>query len=261
MLRVDGKALEYICLGAPPDTAPTIVLLHEGLGCVSLWRDFPVKLCASTNYGVFTYSRAGYGQSDSAVLPWPLDYMTREAIDILPEVIDQIDARKVVLVGHSDGATIAAIYAGRVVDPRVVGAVLIAPHFFTETKGLVEIAKARDAYNNKDLRERLSKYHRDVDSAFRGWCDSWLDPEFKAWNVSDVLEDIRMPVLVIQGREDPYGTLAQVDAVTDSVKGASVSRLIIDDCQHAPHLEHGAMVIDAISEFCKSLAINHQAPG
>ncbi len=249
-LAAAGKSLEYMCLGPPPTEAPTVVLLHEGLGCIKLWRDFPLALAAATGFGVFAYSRAGYGQSESAELPRPLNYMTREAEDVLPEVLDSIGVQNVVLVGHSDGATIAAIYAGQVADPRVKVVVLIAPHFFTETAGLAEIGKARDAFNNGDLRTRLSKYHRDPDNAFRGWNDSWLDPEFKTWDVSDVLDKISVPVLAIQGREDPYGTLAQIEAVASRIKHTSASTLIIDDCQHAPHLEHGPGVIKAIAEFC-----------
>lgn len=249
-LTVAGKALEYLCLGPPPSEAPTLVLLHEGLGCVQLWRDMPAALTNATGFGVFAYSRAGYGQSDAAELPRPLDYMTVEATNVLPEVLNAIGVQNVVLLGHSDGATIAAIYAGCVDDQRVQGVVLIAPHFFTEPAGLKEIAKARDAYQNGDLRTRLARYHHDPDNAFCGWNDSWLDPEFRKWDVSDVLDNIQVPVLAIQGRDDPYGTLAQIDAITARVRQAPVTTLIPDDCRHAPHLEHGARVVTAIAGFC-----------
>lgn len=252
-LVADGKTLEYSCLGPPPDSAPTLVLLHEGLGCNRLWRDFPAALVDATRFGVFTYSRAGYGQSDPVDLPRPLDYMTREAVDVLPEILDAIGVQSAVLVGHSDGGTIAAIHAGHVTEPRVAGVVLMAPHFFTEEAGLTEIAKARHAFENGDLSQRLGKYHRDPDNAFRGWCDSWLDPDFKTWNVVGFLDGIRVPVLTIQGREDPYGTLAQIDVVTQRVKHAPVSFLILDDCKHAPHLEHGPAVVAAIAQFCERL--------
>ena len=250
-LNVAGKMLEYMCLGPPPSEAPTLVLLHEGLGCTRLWRDVPAALTEATGFGVFAYSRAGYGQSDPTELPRPLDYMSREAVDVLPLVLDTIGIQSAVLLGHSDGATIAAIHAGRVADPRVIGAVFIAPHFFTEAAGLKEIAKARDAFDDGDLRERLGKYHHDPDNAFRGWNDSWLDPGFEAWNVAEVLDDIKVPVLAIQGREDPYGTLDQIDAVTNGIKHAPVSTLILDECRHNPHLEHGPALIAAIADFCK----------
>lgn len=254
VVSVAGKSLEYTCVGPPPDEAVTLVLLHEGLGCVRLWRDVPNALRDATGFGVMAYSRAGYGNSDQAELPRPLDYMSREAVDVLPRVLDNLGVRKAVLIGHSDGATIAAIFAGRVMDARLLGAVLIAPHFFTEAAGLAEIANARNAFNTGDLRERMRKYHRDPDNAFRGWNDAWLDPEFETWDVSNVLETIRVPVLAIQGREDPYGTLDQIDAVTQRVVHAPVSTLVLNNCRHAPQLEQGPAVIAAIAAFARQSA-------
>ena len=175
-ITVNGKTLEAVCYGPPPGKAPTIVMLHEGLGCVALWRDFPRKVAEATGFGVFAWSRAGYGQSDPVELPRPLDYMTREALDVLPGVLDAIGFRYGILLGHSDGASIAAIYAGGVEDFRVRGLVLMAPHFFTEEAGLQAIAAAKTAYEGGDLRERLAKYHGHVDNAFYGWNGAWLDP-------------------------------------------------------------------------------------
>lgn len=251
-LSAGGKELEYACYGPAPDKAPTLVLLHEGLGCTALWREFPKALAEATGFGVFVYSRAGYGQSDPADLPRPLDYMTREAVDVLPEVLEAIGFRRGVLVGHSDGATIAAIYAGSVSDLRVRGLVLMAPHFFTEEMGLAEIAKAKEAYETTDLREKMARYHRDPDNTFRGWNDSWLHPDFKAWNVGDVIDYLRIPVLAVQGREDQYGTLAQIDEV-ESRSYAPVDTLILDDCRHAPHLDQPEKVVAGIAEFCARL--------
>ncbi len=259
-LQAAGKTLEYACIGAPPNEAPTFVLLHEGLGCIKLWRDFPLKLNKATGFGVLMYSRAGYGHSQTVSLPRPLDYMTREAIDTLPEVLNNIGVQNAVLVGHSDGATIAAIYTGSIVDARVMGTVLIAPHFFTETAGLQAILDARDAFDHGNLRDRLAKYHQDPDNAFRGWNDSWLNPEFKTWNVTNVLERIQTPVLTIQGQDDPYGSLAQVDAVTERVGQTWAEALVLKNCQHAPHLEHSVKVITAITEFCKPLKPLHDFP-
>ena len=175
-LDAPGGALEYACLGPQPDEAPTLVLLHEGLGCTRLWRDVPEALARATGFGACVFSRAGYGHSDPVALPRPLDYMNREAIEVLPAVLEAFGVRRAVLVGHSDGATIAAVHVGRVVDPRVIGAVLMAPHFFTEAAGLVEIAKAREAFETGDLRIRLAKYHRDPDVAFRGWIEPGVVP-------------------------------------------------------------------------------------
>lgn len=164
-----GKSLEWLSFGPSPAEAPTLVLLHEGLGCAALWRDFPQRLAEATGWGVFVYSRAGYGQSDPVSLPRPLDYMTHEAVDVLPEVLDAFGFRRGVLMGHSDGATIAAIHAGSVADFRVRGIILMAPHFFTEDMGIAEIEKAKVGYETSDLRAKMAKYHRDPDNAFLGW--------------------------------------------------------------------------------------------
>lgn len=251
-LTAGGKHLEYKCWGPAPDAAPTIVLLHEGLGCVALWRDFPEKLAAATGFGVMAYSRAGYGQSDATELPRPLDYMTHEAVHVLPEVLDAIGFKRGVLFGHSDGATIAAIYAGSVEDFRVRGLAVVAPHFFTEDMGLAEIAKARVAYETTDLGAKLGKYHKDAENAFRGWNDAWLAEGFKSWNVADVIDYLRVPTLAIQGTADQYGTKAQIEEI-ESRSYAPVDVLMIDDCRHSPHLEKPEAVLSAMAEFCARL--------
>jgi pimeloyl-ACP methyl ester carboxylesterase len=247
-----GKQLEYAVHGPKPGDKPVIVMLHEGLGCTALWRDVPAKVAEATGHPVFVFSRAGYGQSDLADLPRPLDYMTREAVDVLPEVLDQIGAGGFILMGHSDGATIAAEYAGRVSDPRVRGLILIAPHFFTEEMGLAEIAKANEAYESGGLKEKMARYHRDPDNTFRGWNDSWLAPGFKEWNVAEVIDYWRIPCLAIQGRDDQYGTLAQIDEIeTRTYSPADIA--IIEGAQHAPHLEKPEETLAAITEFCAHL--------
>lgn len=251
-LKADGTSLEYSCFGPAPSQAPTLVLLHEGLGCVQLWRDFPMALAKATGLGVFVYSRAGYGSSEKADLPRPLDYMTLEAERCLPQVLDAIGFERGVLVGHSDGATIATIYAGSVADYRVRGLVLMAPHFFTESAGLAEIAKARAEFETGDLRGRLGRYHVDADNAFRGWNDAWLDPEFKAWNVADAIDHLRIPALAIQGRQDQYGTLAQIEEI-ETRAYSPVETLILDDCRHAPFLDQPEAVTAAMSDFCGRL--------
>ncbi len=248
-LEADGKRLEYACWGPPPAEAPTLVLLHEGLGCVDLWRDVPARLAEATGFSVVGYSRAGYGQSDPADLPRPLDYMTLEAVKVLPEVLDALAVQAVVLIGHSDGATIAAEFAGRVVDDRLRGLVLIAPHFFTEETGLAEIATAREAYVTSELKGRMAKYHRDPDNAFFGWNDAWLDPGFEAWNVAEVIDSWRVPCLALQGAADQYGTPAQIREI-EARSPEVVKTLIVDGAHHAPHLEKPDLVVPAIAEFC-----------
>ena len=251
-LDSDGKSLEYVCFGPKPDQAPTILLLHEGLGCVALWRDFPAKLAKASGLGVMAYSRAGYGQSDPADLPRPLDYMTREAVDCLPQIIAAAGLQKIILLGHSDGASIAAIYAGSVEDHRVRGLILMAPHFFTEAMGLASIADAKVAYENTNLATRMSKYHKNPDNTFYGWNDSWLHTDFKNWNITDVIDYIRIPVLAIQGREDQYGTTAQIEALEAQIY-APLDIELLEDCQHSPFLEQPDLTLGSINNFCARL--------
>lgn len=250
-LIADGRRLDWAQWGPAPDQQPTIVLLHEGLGCLGLWRDFPERLVQATGFGVMAYSRAGYGQSDPADLPRPIDYMTREAVTVLPQVLAATGFRRGILMGHSDGATIALEYAGRVFDPRVRGVVAMAPHTFTEPMGLAAIARARDAYPG-GLRDRMAKWHRDPDHTFRGWNDAWLNPAFAAWNVAEVIDYLRVPVLAIQGRQDEYGSLAQI-AEIEGRSYAPVDTLILDDCRHAPHQDRADAVLAAVAEFCARL--------
>jgi len=245
----DGKRLEAVAYGPPPEKAPTIVMLHEGLGCVELWRDFPAKLAAATGWGAFAYSRAGYGRSDPVDLPRPLDYMEREARFSLPAVLEAIRFQRGILLGHSDGASIAAIYAGERFDGRVKGLVLIAPHVFTEEPGLASIAEARRAYETGELRAKLAKYHADVDSAFCGWNGAWLDPGFKAWNIEDAIGRWRVPALLIQGADDQYGTLKQIRAI-EARSPAPVASLMLDPCRHSPQTDQPQATLDAIVRFC-----------
>lgn len=253
-LTAGGKTLDYACWGPPPDKAPTLVLLHEGLGSAGLWRDFPQRLNAATGLGVFAWSRAGYGFSDPADLPRPVDYMTREAVDVVPQVLDAIGIARGLLIGHSDGATIAAIHGGMVRDPRIAGLVLMAPHFLTEAMGLAEIARAGEAFRTSDLPQRMGKYHRDPDHTFSGWNGAWLNPEFRDWNVEHVLVRINVPVLAIQGREDQYGTLRQIDVIGEKCP-APVERLVLDNCRHAPFLDRAETVVEAVARFSRAVGL------
>ena len=251
-VHVDGVDLEYACFGPAPDRAPTLVLLHEGLGSVALWRDVPQRLAERTGFGVFVYSRRGYGWSDPAELPRPLDFMTHEGAVVLPALLDSIGFQRGVLLGHSDGATIAAIHAGSVVDHRVRGLILIAPHFFTEEMGLAQISRARTEFETTDMSGRMAKYHADPETVFRGWSDVWLHPDFKAWNVGEVIDYFRIPTLAIQGCEDEYGTLAQIREIEER-SYAPLDTLLLEDCGHSPHLERKDEVLAGIGAFLARL--------
>ncbi len=256
MLDIGGVRIETGSWGKPPDAAPTIVLLHEGLGSVGLWRDFPASLAQATGCGVFAYSRPGYGRSDPVALPRPLTYMHDEAAR-LPAILDAAGIRRAILLGHSDGASIAVISAGSRYDARIRGLVLIAPHFFTEDMGLAAIAASRDAYDNGALRASLARHHKDPDNAFRGWNDAWLDPAFRAWRIDEYLPYIRLPILLIQGDADPSGTQAQLRTVEDMAYGP-VQTVLVPGARHAPHLEAGAAVLAAVAEFTDTLLRTHE---
>src|SRR6204780_703089 len=214
-LDLDSLRLEYRMIGPRPGAAPTIVMLHEGLGSVGLWGSFPDAVNAATGAGVFVYSRAGYGKSRPGPMPRSISFMHEEACTVLPRVLDAIGFQRGLLFGHSDGASIATIYAGSIQDHRVRGLVLMAPHFFTEPTGLAAIRRTRDEFAAGVLREKLTRWHADVDGAFRSWVGPWLDPDFEKWDITEALGYIRVPILVVQGADDEYGTLRQIEAVRE----------------------------------------------
>jgi pimeloyl-ACP methyl ester carboxylesterase len=253
VLDLGDQQLEYRHCGPQPGEAATIVLLHEGLGCVGLWGEFPAALAAETGLGVFAYSRAGYGQSSDIALPRPLSYMHDEAEYVLPRLLDAIGFGRGYLVGHSDGASIAAIYAGSHEDHRVRGLSLIAPHFFVEEMGIAEIAKAKVAYETGDLKPRLARWHKHVDSAFLGWNGAWLDPEFRTWDISEFLAYIRVPVQIVQGAEDQYGTVRQIEIAREECY-CPVDVALLDGVWHSPHREAPETAVRTIADFIMRVA-------
>ncbi len=253
-LDVDGVGLEYAWIGPPAADAPTLVLLHEGLGCAAMWKDFPERLAGATGQGVMAYSRRGYGGSDPVEVPRPLTYMHDEGLEILPAVLDAAGIHSAILVGHSDGASIALIHAGGVRDPRVRCLVLMAPHVFNEELSVRSIREAKDAYDSGPLREQLARYHGDnVDGAFRGWNRAWLDPGFLDWNIEEFLPNIRVPCLLIQGEDDQYGTVKQVEAIQRQVAGP-VELLMLPDCRHSPQRDQPEKTLEAIERFAARYA-------
>jgi pimeloyl-ACP methyl ester carboxylesterase len=247
-LTIQHTRLDYGDIPAKRAVAPQLVLLHEGLGSVALWRDFPSLLAAATGCRTITYSRQGYGMSDRLAEPRQLDYMHREALEILPQVIDALSIDDPVLIGHSDGASIAMIYAS---DGRwkTRALVLMAPHVFVEDLTIAGIAAAKAAYQSTDLRERLARHHDDVDDAFWGWNNIWLNPEFRRWNIESALSGIHCPILMIQGADDEYGTLAQHERIRAGVSTTRITELVLPGCRHSPHRDQPAATLQAITAF------------
>jgi len=248
---VAGHRLEYIRISGAK-SAPTLVFLHEGLGSVALWKDFPARVARATGCPAVVYSRAGYGRSSPAALPRAPDYMHVEALTGLPALLDRLGIDDPVLIGHSDGASIALLHAGSGMRP-VRALVALAPHVFVEDISLANITEARRQYETTDLRDRLARRHADPDAAFRGWNDIWLSPAFRAWNIEACLSRVRCPLLLIQGRDDQFGTAAQLDAI-ERQAGGQVSRLQVSDCRHSPHRDQPEATLAAIAEFIATKA-------
>jgi len=236
---------------AAAETRPTLVFLHEGLGSVALWKQFPRQVAQAAGCPALVYSRYGYGKSDKMTQAREVDYMHREALDVLPEVLDQLGIDAPILIGHSDGASIALIHAGAGKRP-VRGVVAMAPHVFVEEITVRSIAEARITFENSDLAERLGRFHDDAVLTFRGWNDIWLHPDFRRWNIEECLPGVKCPVLLIQGEDDQYGTVAQVDAIARQVTGP-VETLMLADCAHSPHQVQKDATLAAIVAFVARL--------
>jgi pimeloyl-ACP methyl ester carboxylesterase len=276
-LKIGDKQLEYVWHGLGPAAAPTLVFLHEGLGCVAMWRDFPARVAEQTGFGALVYSRAGYGDSDPIELPRPVRFMHEEALVTLPLLLDALQIREAILVGHSDGGSIALIHAGGVDHPRVRGLILEAPHVFVEEVGLESIRGIAAEYEGEmagrmaalrpqdagapvgaparkpSLRQRLARYHgENVDATFWGWNDVWLNPEFTSWNIEEYLPRIHLPVLLIQGVDDQYGTQEQMRKIQAGCSGP-LRTILLKHCGHSPHLDQPEGTLAAMKEFVAGL--------
>ena len=253
-LDVDGVRLEYRHWAGRID-GPTLVLLHEGLGCVELWQDFPFRLGDRVGLPVFAYSRAGYGRSDAAALSRPKRYMHDEALRTLPLVLAAAGIERSVLVGHSDGGSIAIVACSGEAQHHVEALVLMAAHVFIEDISLQGIRAAGDAFRDGSLRTRLGKYHgTGVDETFLGWHDAWLTPEFSNWNIEQYLPAVTVPALVLQGEQDEYGTPAQVEAIATGVRGP-VRCCVLANCGHSPQRDVTSALLEEISNFLRTQGI------
>lgn len=246
-MDIGGRAIEYRVIPGPVTDRPPLVFLHEGLGCAALWRDFPDKVARELGAPALVYSRFGYGQSAGLEGSRTPRFMHEEALDVLPLVLDRAGIAQPLLIGHSDGASIALIHAASAGRP-VAGLVLMAPHIMVEPICVDSIARISATYAEGPLRERLARYHAHVDDAFHGWADTWLMPEFLDWSLEPEARALSIPTLLIQGRDDEYGTLAQIDRIAELARGP-VERLVLDKCGHSPHRDQEAAVLAAIAEF------------
>ena len=251
-----GHRLEYKRIDPGPRhgaaaVAPVLVFLHEGLGSVALWKDFPARVVHATGVPALVYSRYGYGKSDRLAGTRGVDYMHHEALEVLPELLDALSIRKPILIGHSDGASIALIHTGARRRP-VRGLALLAPHAFVEDITVESIADAKVAFEKTNLPAKLARYHDDAESTFRGWNDIWLHPDFRGWNIEEYLPGVSCPVLLIQGEDDQYGTSAQVQAIARQVCGP-VETLMLPNCAHSPHVDQTHATVEKIVHFVREL--------
>jgi len=251
-LQLGDQRLEYRMVGPHPDRAPTLILLHQGLGCAAQWGSFADALSAATGAGVFAYSRAGYGHSSPASLPRQLDFMHVEARAVLPQLLDAIGFRQGLLVGHSDGASIAAIYAGSVQDHRIRGLVLMAPHFIVEDATMKAIVSIRKAFDTSDVRAQFQRWHADADATVRGWSDVWLNNDVDAWDLRDDLAYIRVPIMIIQGEQDDFGTARQIEIAQEECY-CPVEALLMPGIRHIPHREAPEETLKAVTAFSQKL--------
>jgi pimeloyl-ACP methyl ester carboxylesterase len=242
----DGR-IEYSFYEVKRPAAPTIVMLHEGLGALSLWRDLPRKLSNLVNCSVFVYSRHGYGQSDFINSKFNVKYMHKEALNILPKILNHFDISNPILYGHSDGASIALIHASSA-DTGIMGLILEAPHVFVEEISLNGLKDAKKAFEQGGLKAGLAKHHREPEMIFRCWNNIWLSPEFLTWNIVSCLSNIQCPALLIQGETDAYGTLSQLDTIEKNVSGICKKK-ILPNTGHSPHRENPKLVLRSIQQF------------
>ena len=248
-IKIGGRRLEIARYGPSPTEAPTLVFLHHGLGCVGTWQDFPFRLATATGCGAIVYSRLGHGRSDPCPLPPSTRFMHDEGLEVLPELLDIAGVRECVLIGHSDGGSIAIIYAGGTSAGPLRGVITEAAHVFFEPMTVRALHEAKESYERGELCERLRKHHgRNTDGAFRRWNDTWLHPDFVDWDLREYLPHVKVPMLVIQGEDDEYGTAAQTETIARHAT-AETRIMMLPGCGHSPHLELETMMLEAMSSF------------
>jgi pimeloyl-ACP methyl ester carboxylesterase len=248
-VKILGRKIEYGSLPAAAPSRPALVFLHEGLGSAGMWKEFPARCAERTGCGALVYSRSGYGFSEAERQPWPVTFLHEEALEVLPRLLDELGIGRHIPIGHSDGGSIALIYAGssEASRRRLEGVVAMAPHVIVEDLQTDGIRELQAAFETSPMRAKLARYHADVDSTFRGWSGAWLDPAFRAWNIEEYLGRIACPVLAIQGNQDEYGTMEHLDRIGRLAPGARLLKL--DRCGHAPHRDQPGATLEAIVAF------------
>ncbi|MFH1985859.1 MAG: alpha/beta hydrolase [Pseudomonadota bacterium] len=255
-LTIESRKIEIQRHNNERSDRPWLIFLHEGLGCSAMWRDFPRRLSREAGCPALVYSRFGYGNSDPAPLPWKLNYMHKEALNILPKVIEAADIKEYILIGHSDGGSIGIIFSGSPVAKGLKGLITEAAHVFCEPLSVDSIAKAKISYEHHELKKGLEKYHgRNTDNAFYGWNGVWLNPRFMHFNIEKYLKSIKVPMLALQGRDDQYGTPKQLESIKTHVPQATT--YLIDNCRHTPHFEQPEITMDNMVRFIETLIASH----
>lgn len=251
-LTINSKKIEIQWFNKASSDRPCLIFLHEGLGCASMWKDFPALVSQKTNCPAFVFSRFGYGKSDPAPLPWKLNYMHTEALTILPEVITAACIKEYILIGHSDGGSIGIIFAGSPYATGLKGLITEAAHICCEPISVDSIFQAKISYERRNLKHALEKYHgKNTENAFRGWNDVWLNPRFMHWNIEKYLKHIKVPMLALQGTDDQYGTIKQLESINARVSG--VHTRLLKNCKHTPHLEKPDIVLGLVTQFIRDV--------
>ena len=247
--NIEGNQIEIKSIVNQNFNSTPILFLHEGLGSVSLWKEWPKKVALNLKRNVYCYSRLGMGNSSPLVGKRNINYMHDEALKVLPKIINYLNIKKPILIGHSDGASIALIYAGSGFESESI--ILEAPHVFVEDISIRGVLEAKKLFKNNNLREKLNKHHKDVDGAFIGWSEAWVSEEFKNWNIEKYLKNISIPTMLIQGCNDQYGTMKQLESIANQIK-YDPFRLEIENCGHSPHIEYPHLILDNIKKFINS---------
>lgn len=247
-LTLGNKKIETCWHNTGQKGLPTLIFLHEGLGCVKMWKNFPLAVSRATRCPALVFSRYGYGSSDPDPLPWKINFMHHQALKILPDIIQAAQIRDYILIGHSDGGSIGIVFAGSPLARGLKGLVTEAAHVFCEPVTVACIRQAKIQYDRHHLKQGLEKYHgKNTENAFRGWNDVWLNPNFIHWNIEKYLGRIKVPLLAIQGKDDQYGTIKQIESIRHHAPHAQTC--LMDDCRHAPHNEQPEKTLDLIARF------------